>query len=350
VGVFVNDDSVIEDIYYKNNEKEKPIKIKIDYKKYLSIIWRHKFKIIFISLILPILTINKEVSKPYIYESVTMLLPQNQPTLKFTGDLGMSVINLPSTGDSGGSKLDPVVSMGVILDDIDFTKYMIKKYNLPKLLVPNKKNFIYPKGHNLVEKIKQKIKAKIKEKLHRSNKKQVKEVKAPNEASLVLGIRKKVKSIIKISKDSKTGLIALKADLPDRFLAKKLVDIYLTELTARMRYIEMHDVDKQIKYYQKQLDKTMDVLLKKQFVNLLTGLIQKRALSLANPYYNVFQMQKPRVPYVQEHVHSRMKVKIIVSFIASMVFGIFIAFLLEMRKEKKSKNKEKKSKNHFSFI
>jgi len=143
---------------------------------------------------------------------------------------------------------------------------------------------------------------------------------------------KKLKKIVSISSDKKSGVITMSVTLPDRFLAKKLLKIYLYESTNYLRKIDMIDIDKKLKYYKKELANVGDIELKTQISQLISSLVQKKVLSAASEYYIVKEITKPEVPYIKDKVKPKRALIVIVAFVTSMILGIFGVFFIEFLK------------------
>ena len=287
----------------------------IDLKELFGTIWNNKLKIIIFTFVVTSLTILYSLSIPNSYKSSTSLISQNQakPSLGGLGALaGMAGIDL-----GGSSGIDTVTSFNAILNDFSFQKIVIKKYNLTQKLIVDENNLVFALGYDGIYKIIN-SKSSDAEKL--------------SQEDMVYESYKTLLSMISVSSDKKSGIINLSAESQDRFLAKELVDIYLKELTSYLRKIEMRDVDKQINYYNKELENTYELGMKDQLSKLASGLIQKKVLSMANEYYNVKQLTLAQVPHIKEKTKPKRGLIVIVSFITSIILSIFLVFFIEFIK------------------
>jgi uncharacterized protein involved in exopolysaccharide biosynthesis len=183
-------------------------------------------------------------------------------------------------------------------------------------LEPNEKNYVFALNYDGIYKL-------LKSSQEDDSKIQV------SKEELLYDTYMSIKDIISISSDKKSGIITLKAESNDRFLAKELVDIYLKELTTYLRQIEMQDVQKQIDYYTKEMERIDEIGMKEQLSQLASGLVQKKVLSMANEFYNVKQLTKSQVSHIKEKSKPKRALVVIVGFITSLILGIFLIFLLE---------------------
>ena len=287
----------------------------IDLRELFHTIWMHKYKIAVFTFTMTVLTIVYTLSLPNSYKSSTVLAPQDQssaPSLGgFSALAGMAGINV------GGGNMDAYNSLNTIINDYGFQKMLVEKYNLSEKLSPKNmdKNLVFALGikniYNLFH---------FGEKDNRTK------------DEIEYDTIKKLKKIVSISSDKKSGAITMSVTLPDRFLAKKLLKIYLYESTNYLRKIDMIDIDKKLKYYKKELANVGDIELKTQISQLISSLVQKKVLSAASEYYIVEEITKPEVPYIKDKVKPKRALIVIVAFVTSMILGIFGVFFIEFLK------------------
>lgn len=290
----------------------------IDLKELFKTILRYKYKIAIFSFIVTISTLCYVLSIPNSYKSEIILAPQGDD--KSSGGGLASLASLAGVSLGGSSGKDPFTMMQTTLKDYEFNKYIIKKYNLIERF-ENPQNLTFALGFDGFY-----SKANIN--------------KDASEEDKIYNINKKLENILSINNDKTSSLITLKAEYIDRFFAKELVDIYLKELINKIKLQDMKEIDKQIEYYNKELDNTYDVSLKEQLSKSLSALMQKKVFSLANDYYFVSKVIDSRVAYIKEKTKPKRALILVVSFITSLILGVFMAFFLEFIKSNKNDNKE----------
>ncbi|MCK5294819.1 MAG: hypothetical protein KAJ49_09215 [Arcobacteraceae bacterium] len=294
----------------------------IDLKELFNTIWNNKFQIAIFTFVVTSLTIVYTLSIPNSYKSTTSLVPHAQAKSSL-GGLG-ALAGMAGIDIGGGGGVDAVTSFTTILNDFSFQNRVIQKYDLSQKLIPNEKNLVFALGYDGIYNI---FHSKSTEKDERSKE------------EITYDTYKVLIKIITISSDKKSGVITLSVESIDRFLAKELVDIYLVELTTHLRTIEMQDVDKQIKYYNAELENTDELSMKDQLGKLATGLVQKKVLSMANEFYNVKQMTKSQVAYIKEKSKPKRGLIVVVSFVTSIILAIFLTFFMEfIRKDEDNNN------------
>ena len=288
----------------------------IDLKELFSTIWKNKFKIATFSFVVVFLTLIYVLKIPNSYTSSVILAPQGEQ--KGGGGLS-SLASLAGISIGGGSSKDPGTMLETVLKDYSFNQEMVKKYNLAQKL-ENQENLVFALGFDGIYNL--------------FNSKDEDAEDERTEEEKAFSTIKSLNGILSISSDKKTNMITLTAELNDRFLAKELVDIYLKELIYKIKSQDMIEIDKQIKYYNQELNSTYDVSLKEQLSKSLSGLMQKKVFSLANEYYFVSKVVDSRVSYIKEKTKPKRALILVVSMVTSIILGIFIIFFLEfIRKE-----------------
>ena len=295
-----------EILEYKNQIDED----EIDLKELFITILKYKYKILGFTFIVVLCTLFYVLSIPNSYKSQVILTPQSEE--KSAGGGLASLASLAGVSLGGASSKDPFTMMETTLKDYDFNSYIIRKYELIEKF-ENPQNLVFAMGIDLFYSKPEKSENK-------------------SEEEKIFDINKELAKILSISKEKESGLITLSAEYIDRFFAKELVDIYLKELIEKIKQQDMKEIDKQIEYYNKELNSTYDVSLKEQLSKSLSALMQKRVFSVANDYYFVSKLTDTRVAYIKEKTKPKRGLILVVSAVTSIILGIFIAFFLEFLK------------------
>lgn len=289
----------------------------IDLKELFNTILKYKYKIAAFSFMVVLATLCYVLSIPNSYKSEVILAPQSDG--KSSGGGLASLASLAGVSIGGSDSKDPFTMMDTTLKDYEFNKYIIKKYNLVEKF-ENPQNLVFALGFDGFYSKSEKNES--------------------NEEEKIYNINQKLSKTLSISSDKTSSLITLSAEHIDRFFAKELVDIYLEELINKIKLQDMKEIDKQIEYYNKELNNTYDVSLKEQLSKSLSALMQKRVFSLANDYYFVSKITDSRVAYIKEKTKPKRALILVVSMVTSLILGIFMAFFLEFIKSNKNDEKE----------
>ena len=290
----------------------------IDLKELFLTIWNHKFKIVIFSFLVVLATLAYVLSIPNYYNSSIVLTSQEDKSSSSLGGLS-SLAGLAGISLGGGNSKDPFTMMDAVLKDYEFNAYMIEKYQLSKKIA-NPSNLVFALGFDGFYK-------------------EPKQNQQTSKDEEIFNTINSLKSIISMSQDKKSGLITLSAQFQDRFLAKELVDIYLNEIIEKIKIQDMKEIEKQIIYYQKELNSTFDVSLKEQLSKSISALMQKRVFSQANDYYFVSKITDSRVSYIKEKTKPKRALILVVSLVTSFILAIFLVFFYEFIKGSKKDEK-----------
>lgn len=291
----------------------------IDLKELFATIFKYKFKIVLFTIFVVSLTLLYVLSIPNSYKSSVILAPQGESQSSSMGGLS-SLAGLAGVSLGGGNGKDPFTMMETVLKDYEFNAYVIKKYNLSQKL-NNPENLVFALGIDSLY-----SKSEIN--------------KEKSEEDTIYDSYKTLMGILSISSDKKSSLISLSAEYIDRFLVKELVDIYLKEMIEKIKIKDMKEIEKQILYYQKELSSTYDVSLKEQLSKSISELMQKKVFSQANDYYFVSKIVDSRVAHIKEKSKPKRALILVVSFVTSIILGIFLVFFMEFIKGNKKDEKK----------
>lgn len=147
-----------------------------------------------------------------------------------------------------------------------------------------------------------------------------------------------IKSKLSISSDKKTSIITIAYSDPDGELARDIVNLFLDRASTSLRESELSDMDKKIAFYTNELKVNDDLSLKTQLSTLMSALIQKKVLAQASDLYNVKLVSKPSIAYIGDKEGPKRGLIVMVSFVTSLIIGIFGIFLLEFMRTEKEKN------------
>ena len=284
----------------------------IDLKELFETVLKYKKQIAIFVFVITFITLIAVILMPNSYKSSVVLAPQGSQK-SVSGGLA-SLAAMAGVNIGGGDSGDPYVVLNTVLDDNDFHSKVIQKYDLlEKLYKP--KNLVYPFGLNFS-----------------------KDVDIPEDIDeAIFEATKKIKKILSLSQDKKSSMITLSATFYDRFLAKKLVDIYLKELIEKVKTNDLKEIKKQIFYYKKELSSTSDISLKEQLSKSISALTQKVVFSNANEYYFVRKVTESQVAYIKDKAKPKRALILVVSFITSLILAIFGVFFYEFIKNSDDK-------------
>ncbi len=295
----------------------------IDLRELARTIGKHKIKLIAFTLIVTALSAAWTLTKPNIYHSQAVLVPQGEAGKSSMGGLG-ALAGLAGVDIGGSSEMMPDQAYQLYLDDYSWMRKFLLDTKLFEKMndVDADKNYSFALGIDTLYRLKKGSKEE--------------EIKTPEDTEKELfETYQKVKGQLSIASDKKTLAITIGYSDPDAALAKSVVDAFLIYASTSLRTNELSDMEKKIAYYNNELTQTNDLTLKTQLSQLMSALIQKKVLAQSSDYYNVKVVTQPSVAYERDKEGPKRGLIVAVSFVTSFILGIFGIFLLEFIRTKK---------------
>jgi uncharacterized protein involved in exopolysaccharide biosynthesis len=157
-----------------------------------------------------------------------------------------------------------------------------------------------------------------------------------------------LKEMFSIAVDSKKGTLSVRFDHHDPAFAKKMVELYLDELSELMRENTLNDAAEKEAFLEEELSRTSDVLLKEKLYTLLAGEIERTTFAKAQKYYNFEVIDPPIVPDPDKKLKPKRALicvlAVVGAFFAAVFFSFFLEFLHNARETAEPEQLEKLNK------
>lgn len=155
------------------------------------------------------------------------------------------------------------------------------------------------------------------------------------------GIKIINKSLLKVNRDKKNNTIAVLFEHPDPETAKNIVNNYLSELSETLREEVLKDSKDNRHFFNEQLEKTSDALLREKIYTLLAREIEKETFALAQKYYGFVILDPPVAPDIDKKTKPKRAMICILSVVVAFFMAIFLSFFLEFLGRVKSEDPER---------
>jgi len=140
---------------------------------------------------------------------------------------------------------------------------------------------------------------------------------------------KSLMGMLTVSKDRKTEVLKVQFDHKDPKFAKEMVDRYLKELSESLREETLKDAEENQRFFQAQIERTPDVLLRDKIYALLAREIEKETFARAQKFYSFQVLDPPIVPDLNKRVSPKRSQICILSVVVAFFIAVFLAFFLE---------------------
>ena len=298
----------------------------IDLRELFSTIWKNKFTIAIIALLVTSFALLYALKKPNLYTTSTVLILKNNDKPNISGGAAAMAAMAGIDLGGGGGGIDIAGLFKNLLGDYAFHKSIIEKYQINQMLsLENiEKHFVFALNKREIYNF-FKLTADIEER---------------KEEEIIFDTYEELKDILSTSTDKESGSITLSAKFEDRFVAKELINIYLKEMSNYIKRLDLKEIDEQVRYYEQELANAKNLDLKTNINDLLSALVKKKVLSQSGEFYMVKQLTKPKVPYIKDKAGPKRALIIIVAFITSIILGIFFIFFKEFIKNSDERDSE----------
>lgn len=259
----------------------------------LKVVWKRKLYISLFVFIVTLATVIIVLEMDNIYTSAALLKPSQNGTkdssvlASIGGIASLAGVNIGSTGNV---KTSDVLSS--IMSDKAFLADVAKKHHFESKLLPD-----YEKEKNEPE---------------------VKD-------NLDYLLSKSILSGLVFGENVKTSVVTLAFYSKDRVFADEFVKTIMRELSDRYMKMDITGIDKQIKYYNSEIDRTSDITLKNSLADVVSGLIQKKVVARSSEYYGFDVIVQPSVASSRDKVRPKRTVIVLISFITSLLAAVFVA-------------------------
>jgi uncharacterized protein involved in exopolysaccharide biosynthesis len=250
------------------------------------------------------------LSIPNVYESKALFVPQEEKTNGLGGLSAVASFAGVSVGEGG---MTPDKAYESLLHNYAFMKSFVEDNNLTGHYLSEgmDENYVFAMGFRTLYDLTHSTPEKNREDPEKD----------------VYGIVKKLQANISISADKKSGLITIGFQDPDRFLAKKVLNLFLAHSSCYLIDNKLESINRKLDYYREELGKTEGFELRKNISFLTSKLLEEKISTKSSRYFQVEILTKPDVAYVKQKLKPKRGLILAVTFVTSLMFAVFIVFI-----------------------
>lgn len=253
--------------------------------EYLNVIIKRKVLVIIIILISVSVTAFITFRSPKIYQATAVIIPASQPTQQ----TGMSALatqfGISTTPVANVSELVKLLKSNILMERVlerrDLLSIFFKKENLAEMTA---------------------------------------------EAKIWNGIRN-LQSIFTVNHNQREGVIELSAEFTDPKIAADIINYMLSELTDYMSSEAKRVAESNRKYLESLIEKNSDPLIRQKIYSLVAQQIETSMMAEVKENFAFKVIDPPKAP--DRKIKPKIKKTILLSFVVSLLAGIFIALFVE---------------------
>lgn len=294
----------------------------IDLRELWSTILKGKKIIISISILVVFIAFISVLKMPNIYKSDAILIPTESKSGGLGGLGGLAAMAGVSLG---GGSMTPDVAFSSLLKNYDFMKKFVVKNKIVEYYQNENldKNYVFAMGFRGVYD------------LFKSDSKKGK----ANLDALVFATIKGIQGKFSISSDKKTGLITVSYSDMNRDYPPVIINQFLKDASSYLVNNNLRIIDNKLNYFKKELTKADSFELRQSISGLVSKIVSEKVMMKSKKYYQCDILTSPSKSYIKAKVKPKRALILVVSFITSIILGIFLVFFLEFIKNSKENEK-----------
>jgi len=298
----------------------------IDLRELWQTILKGKKIIALICVVVVSLTFVYALKMPNVYTSKTILIPTSEDGGSALGGLG-GLAAMAGISIGGGGSMSPDIAFNSLLNNYTFMQQFVVKnkilehYNNPK----EDENYVFALGFRGFYELFKSTANKEKSTLNIDDE--------------VFSIVKKIKSNMSISSDKKSGLITVSYSDSNRVYPPFIIDAFLRDASAYLVQNNLNIIDKKLKYFSHEMQSADGFELRQSLSSMISKILQEKVMMKSKEYYQCDVLTVANPAYIKDKSKPKRGLILVVSFITSIILGVFLVFFLEFIKTNKKEEK-----------
>ena len=297
-----------------NPDKSNLLASEIDIKEIFSVLWLKKITILIITTVFAVISVFYALSIPNQYKATALLAPAKVESSDISGSLGqlgglasLAGVNL---NNSGGSETEMAKA---IMISWNFIESFINSNNLVAELAAvdgwNKESNQLILNQEIYD---------LKNDIWLADK--------PSSWSLY----KSFSSMLSIQ-ETNSGFLLVSIEHYSPYVAKKWLDLYISEINKHMQELQVYKVNNNITYLQKQIATTSNAEMQNVFYTIIEEQIKNKMLAEASPDYVFVSVSASMVPE-EKSQPKRAIICISLTLLGGIISVLYVLFIHYRRK------------------
>ncbi|DAB29429.1 MAG TPA: hypothetical protein CFH84_09540 [Sulfurimonas sp. UBA12504] len=274
-----------------------------------------------VTFVVVTLTLVYALKQPNVYQSEVILVPtQVESSLGGLGGLAaMAGVNI------GGGSMTPDVAFDALLNNYDFMKNFVVDHDIVAHYEDENldKNYVFALGFRGIYDL---------------------FVSKPDTAET--DMEERVYSIVRmitknfaISSDKKTSLVTISYSDFDRDYPPQIINLFLKDASSYLVGNSLKNIDGKLKYFEAEFAKADSIEIRQSLSATISKILEQKVVLKSKEYYECDPLTTPSVSYIKDKIKPKRGLIVVVSFVTSIILGIFLVFFLQfIRSEKNEEN------------
>ena len=300
------------------NESAKRIYIEedeIDLRELWQTILKGRKVIAGITIVVVALSLVYALKLPNVYKSEAVLIPTAEESGSSLGGLG-GLTAMAGVSIGGGGSMTPDVAFDSLLHNYDFMKNFVKENKIVEHYADKDadKNYVFALGFRGIYD------------LFKSDPDESEEKDYDAE---VYNIIQSMQKNFSIASDKKTGLITVSYSDSDRTYTPKIVNAFLRDASVYLVQNNLRIIDGKLGYFHKELQSADGFELRQSLSAMISKIVQEKVMMQSKVYYQCDILTAPSESYIKDKTKPKRALIMVVSFVTSIILGVFLVFFLE---------------------
>ena len=279
-------------------------------------------KIIIASIVLVIVSFAfiYALKLPNVYESKTVLIPTEDKAAGGLGGLGGLAAMAGVSLGGGGSSMTPDVAFNSLLDNYTF----MRKFVINNAIVEHysssevDENYVFALGYRGVYDF-------FNSKSDDTNDKVI------DYDGAVFNTINSIKGKLSIT-SCKSGLIEVSFSDSDRSYPPKIITAFLKDASEHLVNNNLKNLNVRLKYFEEELFRIDSFELRKSLSEIVSSILEEKIMMQSKEYYQCDVLSVASESYIKAKTKPKRALILVVSFVTSIILGIFLVFLLQFIK------------------
>jgi len=284
----------------------------IDLRELWQTIKNGKKTIVLVVFLIVSLTFVYALKIPNVYTSKSILIPASEGAGPSLGGLG-GLAAMAGISIGGGGSMTPDVAFNSLLNNYEFMKKFVVKNKILEYYNDENvdKNYVFALGYRgLYE-------------LFKSEKEE------QDLDEQVFELVQKIQKSFSISSDKKTALITVSYSDSDRAYPPVIINAFLKDASKYLVENNLRIINEKLAYFERKMRASEGFELRTSISGIISKILEEKVMMQSKTYYQCDVLTLPSESYIKDKTKPKRGLILVVSFITSIILGIFLVFFLE---------------------
>jgi capsular polysaccharide biosynthesis protein len=294
----------------------------IDLRELWQTILKGKKIIAAITAIVVSLTLIYALKLPNEYKSEALLIPTAEDAGPSLGGLG-GLAAMAGVSIGGGGSMTPDIAFNSLLNNYEFMKKFITDNKLVEHYSDKDAdaNYVFALGFRGIYDL---------------FKSEPDESQMQDYDEQVFDLVKILQKNFSIASDKKTALITVSYSDSDRTYTAKMVNLFLKDASAYLVDNNLRIIDEKLRYFNNEMKLADGFELRQSLSTMISKILQDKVMMQSKVYYQCDVLTAPSEAYIQDKTKPKRGLILVVSFVTSIILGVFLVFFLNFIRDEKS--------------